>query len=76
MSPIQAVAARRFHHQWHPNVLFMESGIRRIVHESLRHKGHRLELISAAGINQSVSARDGELRGASDLRKHGRAAGF
>jgi gamma-glutamyltranspeptidase/glutathione hydrolase len=76
MMPDRAVAAQRFHHQWYPNVLRLESGIRKEIELALRQKGHRVETISTSGVNQSVSARAGNLRGASDPRKHGRPAGF
>ena len=76
MLPSQAVAARRFHHQWFPNVLRMESGIPRAVHQLLRHEGHQVDWISAAGIKQSVSLRADDLPGAADLRKYGGATGF
>ena len=77
MTPQQAVSAPRFHHQWFPNVLNLESGFAESVQRSLSQKGHRLKSISAAGINQAVSSNaNGQLRGASDPRKHGRHAGF
>jgi len=77
MTPQQAVTAPRFHHQWFPDVLNLESGFADSVRNSLSHKGHRLKSISAAGVNQAVSLDpNGQLRGASDPRKHGQAAGF
>ena len=76
MPPGQAVAAPRFHHQWYPDVLRLESGFSEPVRISLQQKGHRLESILRSGVNQSVSGFGSDLHGASDPRKYGRPAGF
>ncbi len=76
MKPQPAVAAPRFHHQWYPDALMLESGFQKPVWASLQQKGHCLQRISTAGVNQSVSGLSGKLHGASDPRKYGLPAGF
>lgn len=76
MHPQQAVSAARFHHQWYPNALQLESGFAAGVRAILQKKGHTLRTIQAAGVNQTVSFDGQVLRAASDPRKHGRPAGF
>ena len=76
MKPEPAVTAPRFHHQWFPDALMLESGFQNPVWASLKQKGHRLKRISTVGFNQSVSRFAGKLHGASDPRKYGRSAGL
>ncbi|MSR60183.1 MAG: gamma-glutamyltransferase [Planctomycetaceae bacterium] len=76
MSPEQAVAAPRIHHQWMPDRLDLERGFKSPVAEQLRMLGHSLRPVDESAVVQAVSRRPDGLRGASDLRKHGRAAGY
>ena len=39
-----AVSAPRFHHQWVPDILFVEPGIPEDVVEGLEQRGHRVEV--------------------------------
>ncbi len=76
MTPHQAVGSPRFHHQWHPDTLRLETGFDDSVRPVLQRRGHVLQAIQAAGVNQAVSRQNNRLLGASDPRKHGRPAGF
>lgn len=76
MSPGQSVEAARFHHQWHPNTLRLESAFGASVRAALKDRGHRLQPLPLPGANQAASATAGGLRGGSDPRKHGRPAGY
>lgn len=74
--PDDAVAAKRIHHQWMPDVLRAEDGLPEKVRSALAAAGHRLEAYPGQpGVCQVVLARNGLLYGASDPRKGGRPAG-
>lgn len=75
MTPREAVAAARFHHQWFPEVLFLENAVDSAIRNGLMRKGHTTKSIDAAGVNQAVSRSAEGLRGGSDPRKHGEPAG-
>lgn len=69
-----AVDARRFHHQWRPDVLFLEKGTPPDLIDALRAWGHAVEEREAWGSVQAVAidAR-GVRHGGSDARSGGRA---
>lgn len=73
-----SVAAVRFHQQWLPDELHMESpGIPEAMRRDLEAKGHKLVLKpDAIGCRVMAVAREGDLlRGVSDPRDAGRAIG-
>jgi len=76
MRPDEAVAAPRIHHQWSPDRLYMEDGIRADAFHLLQKSGHKLESFkSMAGAAQAAYSQGGRLFAASDPRKGGRPAG-
>ena len=76
MNPAEAVSQKRIHHQWLPNTLYLEPPLVMSVGESLSQRGHSVEKSTSVGVSQAATRSAEGLRGASDLRKHGRAAGF
>ena len=54
MTPQDAVAAPRIHHQWRPEQLFVESTLPSDVHEELENYGHRLKLGRHRGATQFI----------------------
>lgn len=76
MPPAQAVAARRFHHQWFPNELLLEPELQKSVGEELARRGHLVKRSSSLAAAQAASRSDQGLLGGSDPRKHGAPAGF
>lgn len=76
MSPAQAVAAPRVHHQWLPDRLDVERGLKAELIEQLKPLGHKLRPVDESAVVQAVSRRADGLRAASDGRKHGEAAGY
>lgn len=76
MSPAEALAQPRVHHQWSPDVLRIERGTPTPILESLKAMGHELEILDRFGACQII-ARDGAdgFTGASDPRVPGLAAG-
>jgi gamma-glutamyltranspeptidase/glutathione hydrolase len=72
-----AVDARRFHHQWKPDVLAVETGTPRDVIAALEKQGHAVKAMDPWGSVQAVSVdpASGLARGGSDSRSPGVAAG-
>jgi len=71
-----AVAAPRIHHQWSPDVVFVDEGITAARLHALMKRGHRLAAFrSDSGVCQMIVRRKGRLEGACDPRKGGRPAG-
>jgi len=76
MLPEAAVAAPRMHHQWSPDVLYLESELAQSpVKDALKAKGHQITRRDNLAACQVVAMKAGRLYGKSDDRKHGRAAG-
>jgi gamma-glutamyltranspeptidase/glutathione hydrolase len=76
LSPGQALALPRIHHQWEPDVLDYEEGLPQDVSRSLERKGHRLRRHPGIGkVNLILRSANG-LDAASDPHTGGRPAGL
>ncbi|MBN4055165.1 gamma-glutamyltransferase [bacterium AH-315-K03] len=51
-----ALAASRVHHQWQPDVTFVERGLNKTVEMSLRERGHKLHARGHMGVSQVIKA--------------------
>lgn len=72
----EAVEGRRFHHQWRPNVVSYEKGLKKEIVEELRERGHNVEELESAGRTQAIAVDSaGKLIGVADPRTAGKAAG-
>jgi len=78
MDASQAVSAPRFHHQWAPDVLYLEPDTARDVADALRARGHEVvvEKSEWSAAEAIVVDPDGAFWGGSDPRRDGLAAGF
>ncbi len=76
MHPEQAVEAPRIHHQWMPDELLLEKDLFKQVGDKLQQFGHATKKSSSLAATQAVSRQPDGLRGHSDSRKHGVAAGY
>jgi gamma-glutamyltranspeptidase/glutathione hydrolase len=78
MDASQAVSAPRFHHQWSPDVLYLEPETARDVVDALRERGHEVvvEPNDWSAAEAIVRDPDGAFWGGSDPRRDGLAAGF
>jgi gamma-glutamyltranspeptidase/glutathione hydrolase len=75
----QAVNAPRFHHQWEPDQIFIESmGISPDTIKLLEARGHKVKLQGywSDGECIAVDPKSGELLGAADGRNGGKAVGY
>jgi len=78
MSPAQALAQPRIHHQWFPDVLMVEKTLPPSTREKLAKMGHSIHEMSGSGVSQIIArSPDGKvLLGAVDPRAGGAAAGW
>ena len=70
MNIAEAANASRMHHQWYPDVLFLEPGFSPDTVRILKERGHDVQdSRSSSGSTQTVGYKDGLFRGASDTRR-------
>jgi gamma-glutamyltranspeptidase/glutathione hydrolase len=76
MSPAEALAQPRFHHQWSPDRVRLEEAAGEPFASALRQRGHDVRVEPAFGACQIIRrGPHGSLEGASDPRVPGSAAG-
>lgn len=75
MDPSEAVAAPRMHHQWVPELLFLDEGYSVDTQRALESRGHTLKVMPFFSSVQVVVQGPGGTAGASDPRKGGWPAG-
>ena len=71
MNIAEATVVPRFHHQWRPDILWMEPGFSNDTVKLLRSRGHKIKLSSWMGKTQSIILENDQLFGASDPRGSG-----
>jgi gamma-glutamyltranspeptidase/glutathione hydrolase/leukotriene-C4 hydrolase len=79
MDPLEAIVAKRFHHQLHPDVLLVEEGTKVEEVDVLRFKGHHVQTLEHGWFMSIVNGcrrmPDGSMLAAADPRKGGEASG-
>jgi gamma-glutamyltranspeptidase/glutathione hydrolase len=75
LDPQEAVARARFHHQWKPDVLFLEPEIGRDIQDALTARGHTVDVRGGYSAVQVVTSGGDVLSGGADPRKGGWPAG-
>jgi gamma-glutamyltranspeptidase/glutathione hydrolase len=78
LSPGQALAMPRIHHQWSPDELFVETSLRSDLKKQLQDLGHKITEIKPASSSHVVArSADGKtFTGAADPRSGGTVAGW
>jgi gamma-glutamyltranspeptidase/glutathione hydrolase len=71
-----AVSRPRFHHQWRPDVLYMEQGFSPDTEALLKARGHVIEHVERMCEMSCIMVDNGWLQGAADPRVEGNAAGY
>ena len=73
----EAVGRKRFHHQWAPDALMLETGFDAAIAKSLEERGHKIRYSNNVGITQAIVWEEdrGVFVGAHDPRTPGAAAG-
>ena len=73
----QAVDFPRFHHQWLPDELRMESyGFSPDTIRLLEERGHKIRMVNGQGRVMAIEVNEEGLLGAADARSEGLAAGY
>ena len=67
----EAASAPRIHHQWLPDILYVERGAGKDLEAGLREKGYEVKRTAPMGSTQSVARVGGLFRGAADPRRPG-----
>jgi gamma-glutamyltranspeptidase/glutathione hydrolase len=78
MTPEQAIAAPRIHHQWSPGELMVENSVPENLRTALAQRGHKIRELSSMATSHIV-ARSGDGKqfvGAADPRAGGNTAGW
>lgn len=76
MDPAEAVSVPRFHHQWQPDLLFLDEGFTVDTTRALEARGHTLKQMPFFSSVQAIhQTGPDEMLGASDPRKGGWPAG-
>ncbi|MBN2072255.1 MAG: gamma-glutamyltransferase [Candidatus Krumholzibacteriota bacterium] len=76
LSPEEAIASGRYHHQWIPDIVYCEKGVfSSDVAGRLMKRGHKLKERSSIGDAQLIMIQDGRVCGVSDPRHAGTSAG-
>jgi len=76
MNAQDAVNAPQIHHQWMPDVLYLERGFPSDVTRALEARGHQLQYRSSLTDMNAIVRRDGWLEAGVDCRREGFAAGM
>ncbi len=76
IDPEQAVALPRIHHQWAPDMIFLESRFPQEVRTSLEQRGHNIREFRAGAAVQVILVTPKGLQGVADPRKGGKAVGW
>lgn len=69
MNVAEASHAPRIHHQWYPEVLYVEKGIGYDTQQLLRAKNHDVQFRNAMGSTQTIMLKNGIIFGSSDPRR-------
>jgi gamma-glutamyltranspeptidase/glutathione hydrolase len=76
MNVADAIDRPRFHHQWMPDRLQVESGFSPDTIERLKMRGHDVEIVSRQGEVAAIAVNGDWLEGAADPRTEGTAKGY
>ena len=77
MTPAEAAAAPRVHHQWTPDELRVEKGLSPDTIALLKQRGHNIAVKPSMGRTQTIQIRGGALYGYSDPRNpDGKTLGY
>ncbi len=76
MNPQDAVDLPRFHHQWKPDVLYLQNGFPDAAEQALRNMGYHVESTGGVARVEAIVAHDGVLEGGTESRGHGKVSGY
>jgi gamma-glutamyltranspeptidase/glutathione hydrolase len=76
MNPQEAVDLPRFHEQWRPDVLYLQSGIPETSEMALKQMGYEIKPIAGVARVEAIVLNHGTLEGGTESRLDGKVAGY
>ena len=76
MTVKDAVNMPKFHHQWLPDVIFVEKGFDKNVEDQLKQMGYKLIERGAIGRTELVEIHNGTITASADHRGEDAAVGY
>ena len=76
LDPQAAVDLPRFHQQWKPDYLYLQSGFPDAVVGSLKEMGYQLRPIDGVARVEAIMVKNGTLEGGTESHLHGKVAGY
>lgn len=76
MNAQDAVDLPRFHHQWQPDVLYLQNGFRPDTEAALRNMGYAVRSTDSIARVEAIVARNNTLEGGTEARAHGKVSAY
>jgi len=76
MNPQDAVDLPRFHHQWKPDVLYLQTGFSPETEAALMKMGYVVKPTGGVARVEAIVVRDGVLEGGTESRSYGKVSGY
>jgi gamma-glutamyltranspeptidase/glutathione hydrolase len=76
MNPQEAVDLPRFHHQWKPDVLYLQNGFPPQAAEQLHAMGYEIKPVGGVARVEAIVVNGGVLTGGTESRLDGKVAGY
>lgn len=76
MNVQDAVDLPRFHHQWKPDILYLQNGFNPKVQAALSDMGYSIQPIESVARVEAIVVRNGKLEGGTESRMHGKVSGY
>lgn len=76
MNPQDAVDLPRFHEQWKPDVLYLQTGFPLAAQQALEKMGYETKPTDGVARVEAIVVKDGLLEGGTESRNHGKVAGY
>jgi gamma-glutamyltranspeptidase/glutathione hydrolase len=76
MNAQDAVDLPRFHHQWKPDILYLQNGFGPKVKAELTEMGYSIQPIDSVARVEAIVVHSGKLEGGTESRMHGKVSGY
>lgn len=76
MNAQAAVDLPRFHHQWRPDILFLQNGFSEQTASALKNMGYEIKPTSGVARVEAIVMNNGTLEGGTESRLNGKVAGY
>jgi gamma-glutamyltranspeptidase/glutathione hydrolase len=76
MNPEDAVNIPRFHHQWKPDILYLQNGFSAGTQHALAKMGYKIQPTEGVARVEAIVVNKGVLEGGTESRRNGKIAGY